>query len=170
MGLTLELTQAIHSDRSNFFESLERVLIAPADGGFPGGRRLRGDVVRVRVESGGIVWQHQVQVRRVDVRLIPIDQCDAIHRDSNVARVAGVSVDDARRTPHEPRPRCSAASDALGRDRTEVELCADVGDEKVGRRSPAGTLRPTCVNRCNWRSVSATRGQSASVSGGRPSM
>jgi hypothetical protein len=29
--------QAIHSDRSNFGESLDRVLVVPADRGFPGG-------------------------------------------------------------------------------------------------------------------------------------
>src|SRR6185436_13743022 len=43
------------SDRSNFGEPLDRVLVVPADGGFPSGRRLRGDVVRAVVETGGVV-------------------------------------------------------------------------------------------------------------------
>ena len=55
------------SDRSNFGEPLDRVLVVPADGGFPCGRRLRGDVVRAVVETGGVVGQHQVEVGDVDV-------------------------------------------------------------------------------------------------------
>src|SRR5688500_10091766 len=35
------------ADRSNFGEPLDRVLVVPADSGFPCGRRLPGDVVRV---------------------------------------------------------------------------------------------------------------------------
>ena len=52
------------SDRSNFGEALDCELVGPAgvpaDGGFPCGRCLRGNVVRVVVETGGVVWQHQV--------------------------------------------------------------------------------------------------------------
>jgi hypothetical protein len=43
------------SDRSNFGEPLDCVLVVPADGGFPCGRRLRGNVVRAVVETGGVV-------------------------------------------------------------------------------------------------------------------
>jgi len=46
------------SDRSNFGEPLDCVLVVPADGGFPCGRRLRGDVARAVVETGGVVRQH----------------------------------------------------------------------------------------------------------------
>ena len=41
-------------DRSDFGEPLDSVLVVPADGGFPRGRRLRGDVVRAVVEAGGV--------------------------------------------------------------------------------------------------------------------
>src|SRR4029453_2920661 len=37
------------SDRSNFGEPLDCVLVVPADGGFPCGPRLRGDIVRLVV-------------------------------------------------------------------------------------------------------------------------
>ena len=43
------------SDRSNLGEPRDCVLVVPADGGLPCGRRLRGDVVRVVVETGGVV-------------------------------------------------------------------------------------------------------------------
>jgi hypothetical protein len=52
------------SDRPNFGEPPDRVLVVPADGGFPCGRRLRGDVVRAVVEAGGVVRQHQVERAR----------------------------------------------------------------------------------------------------------
>src|SRR5262249_15026874 len=48
------------SDRSHFGEPLDCIRVVPADGGFPCGRRLRGDVVRAVVETGGVVGQHQV--------------------------------------------------------------------------------------------------------------
>src|ERR1700742_778406 len=50
------------SDRSNFGKSLDRVRVVPADGGFPCGRRLRRNVMRVAVETGGVVGQHQVEI------------------------------------------------------------------------------------------------------------
>ena len=43
------------SDGSNFGELFHCVLVIPADGGFPCSRRLRGEVVRAVVETGGIV-------------------------------------------------------------------------------------------------------------------
>src|SRR6266545_6354787 len=95
------------SDRSNFGEPLDCVLVVPADGGFPCRPRLRGDVVRRVVETGSVVGQHQVEVGDVDVRLVPVDQRDPICGYADVARV-GVAVDDAGRTPDEPRPRGSA--------------------------------------------------------------
>ena len=82
------------SDRSNFGEPLDCVLVVPADSGFPCGPRLRGDVVRLVVETGSVVGHHQVEVGDVDVRLIPVDQRDPISGHANVARV-GVAVDDA---------------------------------------------------------------------------
>jgi hypothetical protein len=72
------------SDRSNFGESLDCELVgpagAPADGGFPCGVRLRGNLVRVVVQTGGVVRQHQVEVGDVEVRLVPVDQRDPIRR------------------------------------------------------------------------------------------
>src|SRR5882672_8809556 len=54
------------SDRSNFGEPLDCELVGPAgvpaDGGFPCGRCLRGNVVRVIVETCCVVGQHQVEV------------------------------------------------------------------------------------------------------------
>jgi len=61
------------SNRSNFGEPLDCVLVVPADGGFPCGPRLRGDVVRLVVETGSVVGHHQVEVGDVDVRLVPVD-------------------------------------------------------------------------------------------------
>ncbi len=55
------------SDRSNFGEPLDCVLVVPADGGFPCGRCLRSDVERAVVKTGGVVGQHQVKVGDVDV-------------------------------------------------------------------------------------------------------
>jgi hypothetical protein len=49
------------SDRANLGEPLNCELVGPAgvpaDGGFPCGPRLRGDVVRVAAETGGVVRQ-----------------------------------------------------------------------------------------------------------------
>ena len=50
------------SDRSNLGKSLDRVLVVPAAGGFPCGPRLRGDVVRLVVETASVVGHHQVEV------------------------------------------------------------------------------------------------------------
>ena len=50
----------------------------PADRGPPCGLCLRGDVVRVVVETGGVVRQCQVELGDVDVRLVPVDHRDAI--------------------------------------------------------------------------------------------
>lgn len=55
------------SDRSNFGKPLDRVFVPPADGGFPGGRGLRGDVMRAVVETGGVAGQHQVKIGNVDM-------------------------------------------------------------------------------------------------------
>jgi hypothetical protein len=130
------------SDRSNFGKPLDCVLVVPADGGFPRGRRLRGDVMRAVVETGGVVGQHQVEVGDVDVRLVPIDQRDPIRGHADVARVVGVAVDDACLTSDEPRPCCSASSNALRRHRAEVDLRPGLGVQEVGRRSPTWALRP----------------------------
>ena len=45
-------------------------------------------------------------------------------------------------TSDEPRPRCSASSNALRRHRAEVDLRPGLGVQEVGRRSPARALRP----------------------------
>ena len=87
-------------NRSNFSKPLDCVLVVPADGGFPCGRRLRGDVVRAVVETRGVVGQHQVEVGDVDVRLVPVDQRDPIRGHADVARVV-VAVDDAYLTSDE---------------------------------------------------------------------
>ena len=68
------------SDRANLGEPLDGELVGPAgvpaDGGFPCGPRLRGDVIRVVAETGGVVRQRQVEVGDVDVRLVPVDYRD----------------------------------------------------------------------------------------------
>ena len=56
--------------------------------------------------------------------------------------VVGVAVDDACLTSDEPRPRCSASSNALRRHRAEVDLRPGLGVQEVGRRSPTWALRP----------------------------
>jgi len=120
------------SDRSNFGKPLDCVLVVPADGGFPCGRRLRGDVMRAAVETGGVVGQHQVE--DVDVRLVPIDQRDPIRSHADVASVVGVAVDDAGLTSDEPRPRCSASSNTLRRHRAEVDLRSGLGVSACARK------------------------------------
>ena len=67
---------------------------------------------------------------------------DRIRGHADVARVVGVAVDDACLTSDEPRPRCSASSNALRRHRAEVDLRPGLGVQEVGRRSPAWALRP----------------------------
>lgn len=121
------------SDHSNVGEPLDCVLVVPADGGFPCGRRLRSDVVRLVVETGGIVGQHQVEVGDVDVRLVPVDQGDPICGHADVARVVGVAVDNAGLPPDEPRPRRSASGNALRRHRAEVDPRPGLGVQEVGR-------------------------------------
>lgn len=88
---------AIHLDCSYFGEPLDRVLVVPADSGFPCGRRLRGDVVSALVEPGGVVVQHQIEVGDIYVRLVPVKQRDPIrchvdnlaaHRASRIEEVA----------------------------------------------------------------------------------
>ena len=59
-----------------------------------------------------------------------------------IARVVGVAVDDACLTSDEPRPRCSASSNALRRHRAEVDLRPGLGVQEVGRRAPTWALRP----------------------------
>src|SRR5262249_21751676 len=76
----------IGSDRANFGKPRDGVFVVPADGGFPGGRRLRGDVVCAVGETGGIVGQHQVEVGDVDMRLVPVDQRDPLRGHADVAR------------------------------------------------------------------------------------
>ena len=84
--------------RTNFGEPLDSILVFPADGGCPCGPSLRGDVVRVLVETGGVVGQHQVKVRNVDVRLVPVDQRDSIRDHADIGRAVGVAVNDASLT------------------------------------------------------------------------
>ena len=59
------------SDRSDLGEPLDGEVVdpagVPADGSFPCGPCLRGNVMRVVVETGGVVWQRQVEVGDVDV-------------------------------------------------------------------------------------------------------
>src|SRR5690349_2829862 len=51
----LGMTVQIRSDRAHFRKPFDRELVIPADGGFPGGRGLRGDVMRGGVQAGGVV-------------------------------------------------------------------------------------------------------------------
>jgi hypothetical protein len=78
----------------------------------------------------------------VDVRLVPVDQRHPIRGHADVARAGGVAVDDACLTSDEPRPRCSASSNALRRHRAEVDPRPGLGAQEVGRRSPTWALRP----------------------------
>jgi hypothetical protein len=64
------------------------------------------------LETGGVVGQHGVEVGDVHVRLVPVDQRDPTRGHADVARVVGVAVHDAFLTSDEPRPRCSASSNA----------------------------------------------------------
>src|SRR5262245_17656872 len=73
------------SDGSTFGKPLDCVLVVPADGGFPRGRRWRGDVMRVLVETGGVVGQHQIEVGDVEVRRVPVDQRDPLRGHADVA-------------------------------------------------------------------------------------
>ena len=133
------------TDRSNFGEPLDCELVGPAGvpagGGFPCRPCLRGNVVPVVLETGGVVWQRQVEVGDVDVRLVPVDQRDSIRGHADVSRV-GVAVDDAALSSGEPRPRCSASNDTLRRHRAEVDLRPGFRVQEVGRRSPARALGP----------------------------
>lgn len=47
------------SDGSNFGEPLDRILVVPADGDFPGRRRLRGDFARVLMSAGEPTQTHE---------------------------------------------------------------------------------------------------------------
>ena len=81
------------SGSSDFGEPLLRLLAPPAgvhEGGVPRGPRLRGSVVRVVVEPAGVVRQHQVEIRDVDARIVPIDNRDPIRGQTEVARTNGV--------------------------------------------------------------------------------
>src|SRR3954447_19316704 len=101
------------SDRSDLGELLDCKLVAPATGGVPRGERLRGDVVCAVAEIGGAIWQQHVEVRGVDVRLVPVDDPNPIGSHTDVARCR-VAVDDAGLMSGKPRPRCSASGNASG--------------------------------------------------------
>jgi hypothetical protein len=98
--------------------------------------------MRAFVETGGVVGQDQVEVGDVDVRLVPVDQRDPVSCHADVATAIGVAADDACLTSDEPRPRCSASSNALRRHRAKVDLRPGLGVQEVGRRSPTWALRP----------------------------
>lgn len=144
------------------------MFVVPADGGFPGGPRLRGDVVGRIVESGSVVGQHQVEGGDVNARLIPVDERDPIGGDADVARV-GIAVDDGSLLADNPRPGGSATSNALWRHRAElIRVPLSACRRSVDERQPGRCGQPA-VNRWSWRSVSATRRQSVAVVGGPPS-
>ena len=98
-------------------------------------------VVRVVVETGGVVWQHEVEVGDVDVRFVPVDQRDPIRGEAQVSGVL-VTVNDALLSSGEPRSRCSASDNALRRHRAEVDLRPRFLMHEVGRRSPPWALAP----------------------------
>src|SRR3954454_8246308 len=107
--------RSLNSDRSDFGEPLGCELVIPAgvaEGGVPRGPCLRGNVVGVVVEIGGVVGQHQVEVGDVKARLVPVDQGDPIRGDADVAR-GRVAVDYAPLSSGEPRPNCSTSNDTL---------------------------------------------------------
>ena len=156
------------SDRSNVGEPLDWVLVVPADGGFPCGPSLRGDVVRRDIETGSVCWASPSQGRGRRRATRPIDQRDPICGHADVARVE-VAVNDAGLTSDEPRPRCSPSSNALGRHRVEVDPRPGRGVQEVGRRSPARALRPALGQPMQLAERVGTQRQSASVSAGPPS-
>ena len=57
------------SDRSNLGKPLPCVRVVPTDGGFPGGRRLRGDVVGAVVETGGVVVGDRIDIA-IDIEAV----------------------------------------------------------------------------------------------------
>ncbi len=107
------------SDRSDFGEPPDRVLVVPAHGGFPCGRRLRGEVVRVVVEAGGVVGQHEVEVGDVDVGLVPVDQARSDSRSCG---------------------RCQGCWGCRGRRRSDVRRAAPT-PLGIERRSPVASHR-----------------------------
>ena len=76
----------------NLGKPLGCVIVAPADSGFPGGRRLLRNVTGNADEIAGVVRQHQVEIGDVNMRLVPIDQSNTIRRHTDVAGVGRVSV------------------------------------------------------------------------------
>ena len=123
------------SDRSDFSEPLGCELVIPAreaEGGIPGGPCLRGNIVRVVVEIGGVVRQHEVEVGNIDARLVPVDQRDAIRRHADVAG-GWVAVDNAPFSSGQPRPNRPTSNDTLWRHRTEVDSRRGVHVKEVNR-------------------------------------
>ena len=112
--------------------------LPPMSGVFPD---FPAPVIR-NTDTGRELAMMRWGIGNVDVRLVPVDQRDPIRGHADVARVVGIAVDDACLTSDEPRPRCSASSNALRRHRAEVDLRPGLGVQEVGRRSPTWALRP----------------------------
>ena len=72
------------------------------------------------------------QGQDVNVRLVPVDQRDALCGHADITRI-GVAVDDAGLTSDEPRPRCSTSDNALRRHRAKVDLRPTLVVQEVGR-------------------------------------
>jgi hypothetical protein len=153
-------SRCLCSDRSNLGKPLDCVRVVPADGGFPCGRGLRGDAMRAAIKTCYVVGQHKFEIGDVNIRLVPVDQRDPIRGHADVARV-GVATNGAGPTSDEPRPRGPASSNTLRRHCAEVDPRPGLRvQESVDDRQPGRCGQPA-VNRCSWRSLSATRRQSA---------
>jgi len=93
------LSVAIHSalDRSgfsNFGKPLDCVVVAPADGGFPGSCCLSGNIIRAVVEGGGVFGQRQIKICGIDMRFIPVDQRDIVSENADIAAIVRVAVNN----------------------------------------------------------------------------
>ena len=140
------------SDRSNLGKQPDCVLVVPADGGFP----MRPMLVR----------RCHAQRRRRDRR-----RCRAApdrDRGRPTCDDSSQSISQVYDSSNEPAPTL-APSNALqmalrqGRSSSRSPVCRrSVDDRQPGRCGQS-------VNRCSRRSMSVTRRQSASVSGGPPS-
>ena len=73
---------------------LDCVVVAPADGGFPGSCCLSGNILRAVVEGGGVFGQRQIKICGIDMRFIPVDQRDIVSENADVAAIVRVAVNN----------------------------------------------------------------------------
>lgn len=88
------------------------------------------DLPRDWSEIGGVVRQFEVEVRNVDMRLVPVDQRDPLGRHKNIAWI-GITMDNTGLSTGKPCPSGSAPRDTLGRHPREVDASAPVRVQQV---------------------------------------